>query len=95
MIIAFIFGMGVMAVLGLIYELVVRFQKLPAPTKGTKLIERILSVLFPPRLHQHITDWDDQAESWFEEQGSASPAKRKFTGIEKFLAEQRKDLTSH
>ena|ERR1700676_2557889 len=88
MIAAFIFGMGVMAVLGMIYALVFRFQSLPAPTKETKLIERILSVLFPPHLPSQVIDWDDRAESWFDERGSAGNVKKHYRdGIDRFWSE--------
>jgi hypothetical protein len=63
------------------------------------MIERILSVLFPPRLPGRI-DREVQVEYEFQEQGSAGPVKRKLyrNGIERFYAENgvhiKKELTA-
>ncbi len=54
------------------------------------MIAFLLSQIFPPRLPGCVDDWGDRVEYQFDEQGCASPARRKFTGIERHYAEQRK-----
>jgi len=53
------------------------------------MFARLLSILFPPRLPGHIRDWGERSEPIHEEQGSASPARRKKyrNGIERHFAE--------
>jgi hypothetical protein len=88
MIAAFIFGMGVAALLEVVYELILRLQKLPTQTHASKTIECLLSILFPPRLPGCVVGWGDRVEYQFDVQGSAGNVKKRYRdGIDRYFSE--------
>ena len=55
------------------------------------MIAHFLSFLFPPRLPGRVMDWQPLDDYQFPEQGWAGNVKRRYTGIERYHAQLRRD----